>query len=443
MRLKQILFLWMFVSVSILLIQQTSFAQVPIINAVPLPVGSGARALGMGGAFTAVADDATAASWNPGGLTQLERPELSAVGSFLTIHQDWDPGDTGFSFNDESVSRGDLNFASVAYPFKIFEKNFVAALNYHKTFDFSSKLKIKSSFEESAISLKQKFDFQSEGGIAALTPALSMQVIPKLSIGVAVNYHTNEYFGNFARKDSIKSAWNGTLMGIPYGSIYNADTTFKNFQAVNVTTGMLLDVWEKEDKKLTFGAVYNSPYTAGLDKITNSVSIKNTPPVSIDTTHSREHYKIDYPMSFGAGLCFRYSDALLFSMDMMWTDWSVFKQKNTETGERSRPLGGASADAKMTDTYAVRAGAEYLIFKQKVIVPIRGGLFYDPRPSLGSPTDVYGFSVGSGITFKRFSIDGAYQFRWTPAGKGEDYGLPGTQFDSHEHLLLASVIVYF
>ena len=43
----------------------------------PNLVGSGARALGMGGAFIAVADDATAASWNPGGLIQLETPEIS------------------------------------------------------------------------------------------------------------------------------------------------------------------------------------------------------------------------------------------------------------------------------------------------------------------------------------------------------------------------------
>ena len=35
-------------------------------SASPNPVGSGARALGMGGAFIAVADDATSASWNPG-----------------------------------------------------------------------------------------------------------------------------------------------------------------------------------------------------------------------------------------------------------------------------------------------------------------------------------------------------------------------------------------
>ena len=61
----------------------SSIAQVPIFD-IPTsfnPVGSGARALGMGGAFIAVADDATAASWNPGGLIHLENPEVSMVGA--------------------------------------------------------------------------------------------------------------------------------------------------------------------------------------------------------------------------------------------------------------------------------------------------------------------------------------------------------------------------
>ena len=60
---------------------QTIFQQIGISSS-PNPVGSGARALGMGGAFIAVADDATAASWNPGGLIQLERPEISLVGDY-------------------------------------------------------------------------------------------------------------------------------------------------------------------------------------------------------------------------------------------------------------------------------------------------------------------------------------------------------------------------
>ncbi len=40
-------------------------------------MGVGARALGMGGAFVGIADDATACYWNPSGLVLLNRKELS------------------------------------------------------------------------------------------------------------------------------------------------------------------------------------------------------------------------------------------------------------------------------------------------------------------------------------------------------------------------------
>ena len=42
-----------------------------------LSYGVGARALGMGGAFYAISDDATASYWNPAALTLIERKELS------------------------------------------------------------------------------------------------------------------------------------------------------------------------------------------------------------------------------------------------------------------------------------------------------------------------------------------------------------------------------
>lgn len=48
-------------------------------------LGAGARAPGMGNAFTAVADDLYAVYYNPSGLAQVERPQLSAAYSRLHV----------------------------------------------------------------------------------------------------------------------------------------------------------------------------------------------------------------------------------------------------------------------------------------------------------------------------------------------------------------------
>ncbi len=50
-----------------------------------LDLGAGARAPGMGDAFTALADDAYAIHYNPAGLAQLERPQFSAAYSKLYL----------------------------------------------------------------------------------------------------------------------------------------------------------------------------------------------------------------------------------------------------------------------------------------------------------------------------------------------------------------------
>lgn len=49
-----------------------------------LKVGVGARALGMGGAYTAIANDVNAIGWNPGGLAGLSKRELGIMDAELT-----------------------------------------------------------------------------------------------------------------------------------------------------------------------------------------------------------------------------------------------------------------------------------------------------------------------------------------------------------------------
>jgi len=95
----------------------------------PNPVGSGARALGMGGAFIAIADDATAASWNPGGLIQLETPEISVVGTYFNRTEDNNLCTNPEASCDQSVSGSSINYLSAAYPFTLWEHNMIVSLN--------------------------------------------------------------------------------------------------------------------------------------------------------------------------------------------------------------------------------------------------------------------------------------------------------------------------
>ncbi len=54
-----------------------------------LRIGVGARAMGMGGTFVGIADDASATYWNPAGLTQLENHQILAMYSKLSIDRSY------------------------------------------------------------------------------------------------------------------------------------------------------------------------------------------------------------------------------------------------------------------------------------------------------------------------------------------------------------------
>ena len=64
---KRFLYFMLFLVPS-LLYSQFGVSKVGTTAAQFLKIGVGARAIGMGGAFVAVADDATAIYWNPAGI---------------------------------------------------------------------------------------------------------------------------------------------------------------------------------------------------------------------------------------------------------------------------------------------------------------------------------------------------------------------------------------
>jgi len=148
-------------------------------------------------------------------------------------------------------------------------------------------------------------------------------------------------------------------------------------------------------------------------------------------------------MSYGIGLAYRFSDQLTVSADVYRTEWDDFILKDSQ-GNKTSPISGRpESESDVDPTYQVRMGGEYLFIMPKYVIPLRGGMFYDPAPAEGSPDDFFGLSVGSGVAVNPFAFDIAYQYRF-----GRDVGehiLEGFDFsqDVDEHTVYASVIFYF
>ncbi|MBD3271531.1 MAG: PorV/PorQ family protein [Elusimicrobia bacterium] len=70
-------------------------SDVGVTGAQFLKIGTGARPMGMGGAFTAVSDDGYASYWNPSGFARLEHQEISST--FLNYFEDVKFGFVGYA----------------------------------------------------------------------------------------------------------------------------------------------------------------------------------------------------------------------------------------------------------------------------------------------------------------------------------------------------------
>jgi len=100
-------------------------------------MGVGVRALGMGGAYTGVANDFSAVYWNPAGLGQMTTGEFS--GGFRYLHQTTTSSFLGNS-EDYSSSATDLNSIGLAIPTPVRQGAFVIGFGFTRQANFASGL---------------------------------------------------------------------------------------------------------------------------------------------------------------------------------------------------------------------------------------------------------------------------------------------------------------
>ncbi|HYN00869.1 MAG TPA: hypothetical protein VE359_00355, partial [Vicinamibacteria bacterium] len=180
----------------LLLLAPSAFAQlevdrIDITGRQNLTLGSGARAYGMGGAFLARADDATAASWNPAGLSYLRVPELSLVG--VSNSFDVTRGSSSDSFQGQAV-----DFAAFTWPIGLGDVRGAVQLSYQRAISFDGRRRIELYNQTTGL-LEQFEDGSSNGGFDVVAVGTGLRLSRHVRAGFTVNRWLNGYEQTLSR----------------------------------------------------------------------------------------------------------------------------------------------------------------------------------------------------------------------------------------------------
>ncbi|MEJ2189726.1 MAG: hypothetical protein P8Y93_10005 [Acidobacteriota bacterium] len=422
-----------------------SFAQYSVTNqGISNITGTGARALGMGGAFIAIADDATAASWNPAGLAQLTRPEVSLVYEYLDGTYDFASDlTTGYVFNEgdpwqfvtsvtapASISDDGISFGSVTYPFQMLNRNFTAQVSYRRMASFPDMDRQAQETFQWFIGDDEVYSFETinslddrfGGGFDAYTLSLAAEVVKSFRVGLSFNYV------DAAITDNATAVRNDSDLSTDLSFNYSGSYDFSDWQ---IDVGIQWDI----GSHFTFGAVYHDGFTADISFQDSFVYSFNEADWGWFTSYepgteyaTTTNSQVTWPDGWGVGLAWRPTDRITFSADYDETSWSESMVSSINVWVDADPPELVTVTDvpfpyfvnTQNDTETVRVGGEYLfMFSSGVLLPVRAGWFKEKQ--LAVPSEMYesatspregpdysGYSLGVGLVVKNFQFDVAW-----------------------------------
>lgn len=389
----------------------------------------GARSLGMGGAFVAVADDASAAESNPAGLTILRKSEVSLETRRVTMSQNFVTGGvypyvTRADFPSERES---VSFASVVMP----TNAGTFAIYFHRPLDFHNAVDLTGRYSTPT------FYLAPEGPVSAtrcseMDDCRQHQIYP---FATAANLSMETFGAAYAR------AWRGFSAGIAvrYHQFSETATTYRRdldapgqpvFVVSQTNGGQIFGRKNDTDvtwsaglkwagKRVSLGAVYKAgagfpaPVWAGLQGTQSPALIGST--------------DFHTPDEIAAGVAFRPAKNLTISADAVRMSYSRLTDQFISVMEYGANPGGMEIvrGYSTSDGTELHAGAEYF-FVTRVPFAIRAGWWRDPAHAVvyggdmvtshdvaarilfpGAEAESH-YSAGLGLSWQRFQIDAAY-----------------------------------
>ncbi len=393
-------------------------AQEPIV---PLQLSlsdPGARSMGLGGAFVALADDATAAFSNPAGLVQLARPEVSIEGrswSYSTPFTERGRVEglpSGFGIDTvEGLRRATsgttlsgVSFLSVAYP----GENWTLAFFRHQLANFEFSSETQGLFGGGSRCCQTRFwDQRVTTDLDFVTYGLSgaYRVHERLDLGFGVLYHQTSLFARATvflwDEDTLESFFSPTSF-LPSRSLLS-QTLVSDDSSWGLAGGFL---WRVTDSWRIGGVYRQGPETDIVVEATAGQALD--PGVAPGTVLGRiPGVAIDLPSVFGLGFAYRSPDGSS-TVSFQW-DRIDYSRITDSPGLE---------DVVVDDADELHLGGEYVFVRSTPIVAVRVGVWLDPdheiRATVDEPLlralqprgdDEIHYAAGLGIAFRRYQID--------------------------------------
>ena len=407
-------------------------------------LGAGARPQGMGWTYIALSDDQTGVVWNPSGPTILEHSEFAITG--FVNHRIEKPSfkNEQFFIDDQTVSYMDLKYIGFLQPVSILGYDGYLSVYYHNQLDFNRKWNFIKTYQEEKTNYQSNIDYQSEGVLSSLGIASGIRLAKNVSIGLSLDIMDDKLTKNHWEQNNIQKSWGQITNQISKNSFeeyYHVNDRF-TFKGIQLNTGL---VWRNINQlNLSLGLVCKTAYSADITQHRH-IFISSTAYQQYTKKELTSHMTLKMPLSYGLGLCYRFSDYWLTAVDIYRTKWNQFRLIDASGNEISPLTGLAIHDSEIRSATQVRIGTEYTGFQtDKYIVPLCFGVFYDPMPSEESPDDYWGMTFGTGFVMKNlYSLDIAYQYRF--GHNVNQFILKNEQFsqDVHEHSVNLSLIIFF
>lgn len=365
-----------------------------------LAIGSGARALGMGGAFLARADDATAASWNPAGLSYLKRPELCLVGAVSGFDASQRNAAGVVTTNDRSSGTAP-DFLSAALPFEFGPVSGAAQVSFQRAFSFDGTRRIRRTISE--VDRPVVFEVEGVGGFDVFALGTGVRVTRGLRLGLTLNGWLNDDWLNGYRLTRAREGFNPSLQKVRF-----------DISGWNANLGAL---WSPIED-LNLGVVAKTPFTARAELARK----RQDEEFDRENSYSSDDVRLQLPGAVGVGVSWRARSTLTVSADYTRTFWSGARIYNYFT----LPLAGQPRPPdsvfdrlsypsltmdEQEDTEQLRFGAEHVVIGARVKWPLRAGFFTDRQYFRAGDESIprfIGFTLGAGILVGPILFDGAF-----------------------------------